>query len=196
MVSRYTKLTEFIGICQPKSIIEIGTWNGNRAIVLASEALKHQNHVHYTGFDLFETGDEETNKLEYNPKENHSLNSVAKRLNQFSTENHCFTFELIKGNTRETLKKTRIADFAFIDGGHSIETIQNEYNALKECPIVDLDDYYEPNADGVGHDTSKFGCNKVVKDLKYKLFDHRDQVKGKYGYVTMAIIENGGKTNA
>ena len=51
---------------------------------------------------------------------------------------------LVRGNTRETLKPIS-ADFVYIDGGHSIETIQGDYDALKSSPVIVFDDFYIPD---------------------------------------------------
>ena len=56
-----------------------------------------------------------------------------------------FTFKLHKGDTKETLKKCKSAskvDFAFIDGGHSYETVKSDYENLKKVPILVFDDFF------------------------------------------------------
>ena len=50
-------------------------------------------------------------------------------------------------------------DFAFIDGGHSVETIKNDYEWVSENidkgGMIIIDDYYDPEVKG-------FGCNFLV----------------------------------
>jgi hypothetical protein len=49
--------------------------------------------------------------------------------------------------------------FAFVDGGHSVETIASDIANLEGSRIIVLDDYYVS-----GVDTSLFGCNRVIAD--------------------------------
>lgn len=182
MVNRYKQIIEQITIYKPKTIIEIGTWNGKRATLMAQEALKHQKQVHYTGFDLFEEATKETDAEEYNVKKNFTLEIVTAVLDRVVKQNEGFSFELVRGNTRETLKGPRIADFVFIDGGHSIQTIQSDYEALKNSLVILFDDYYEG-----GPNTTLFGCNKIVQDLDHSLLPVKDPVKGG-GYVGIAMV--------
>ena len=52
--NRYKQLADLIRAYKPKTILETGTWNGGRAIEMALASFKHQDSVHYIGFDLFE----------------------------------------------------------------------------------------------------------------------------------------------
>ena len=74
--------------------------------------------------------------------------------------------QLFKGNTRDTLKlvgpKLPKMDLIFIDGGHSLETIESDWEGVKGCidpgTIVLFDDYYENRED--------YGCKTLVSVLK------------------------------
>ena len=186
---RYNQLLPLIAYHKPKTIVEVGTWNGLRAIMMATEALKH-GEVHYIGFDLFEDATPDSDERELNVKAHSTLADVESRLREFQERNPGFTYRLIKGDTRTTLITAKSvdkatdasqADLAFIDGGHSIETIRNDYEALKNSKIVVLDDYY------TGRDTEKHGCNSLIKDLDALVLPHEDPVKGG-GKVQMAVI--------
>lgn len=175
-MSRYNQLLPIIGKTKPKTIVEVGTWNGLRAIMMATEALKHQKNVHYDGFDLFESATDKTDSDELNVKPHMPVADVRKRLNDFAAVNPGFTFKLHKGNTRRTLLRAKLngIDLAFIDGGHSIETIRSDYEALKSAKAIVFDDFYKE-----GPDTDKFGCNNLVKDLPEALvLPQFDPVKG------------------
>ena len=58
---------------------------------------------------------------------------------------------LLKGDTKKTLPKfirqKKKVDFIFIDGGHSVNTIKSDWNAIKKIiskrSLVIFDDYYE-----------------------------------------------------
>ena len=202
---RYDQLIPVIHHHKPKTIVEVGTWNGLRAIMMAVEALKHQENVHYIGFDLFEDATEETDKKELNVKPHNSMADVAARLDEFKAQNAGFSFNLIKGDTRETLDfetplaanlpddrwDVRNVDLAFIDGGHSIETIRSDYEALKHSKVLVMDDFYS------GRDSAEHGCNEIVKDLNHVLLPQKDPVKGG-GKVQMVLLPKGawpGKAN-
>jgi len=163
---RYAHLIKMIAQAKPSTIVEIGTWDGNRAMEMATEALKHSDTVRYLGFDLFEDATDETDSEELNVKPHHNVMDVSRRLETFKSENKGFDFNLVKGNTRETLNPTSV-DFAFIDGGHSVETIRSDFERLKGSKVVVLDDYYEPDKDGKCPDTSKYGCNEVLKSVDH-----------------------------
>ena len=76
--------------------------------------------------------------------------------------------KLIKGNTLMTLpnfpKKNKI-DFIFIDGGHSVKTIRNDWNQSKKLmhknTVVVFDDFYSGDKNLI----KKFGCNKIIESL-------------------------------
>lgn len=183
---RYNQLIPIIEKNKPKTIVEVGTWNGERAIMMATEALKHQDMVNYTGFDLFEQATDETDARELNVKKHHTWKEVHARLTEFKNQNDGFEFDLWPGDTRQTLKEVRWAitpDFVFIDGGHSIETIQNDYDALKHAKVVVIDDFYSD-----GPDVMKFGCNILVDKVKdHVVLPQGDPVKGG-GTVRMVIF--------
>ena len=56
----------------------------------------------------------------------------------------------------------RYIDFVFIDGGHSVETIESDWNYIKHLmgkqTVVVFDDYYENRDD--------FGCKKLIDNLQ------------------------------
>lgn len=172
---RYKDLIEEIKAAEPKLIMEIGTWNG----ITALEMLKNAPEAKYIGFDLFEEATKETDEQEYNVKAHFSINEVADAMWEKQRD-----FILVKGNTRETLpafcdnyleyavmrgvtnlEEFKKPDFVFIDGGHSVETIQSDWDFVRqfaaEGATVIFDDYYTPEIDGMG-------CNSVVA----KLDDH------------------------
>ena len=55
-------------------------------------------------------------------------------------------------------------DIAFINGGHSIETVESDYEFCKDIPIIILDDYYTENADGEIPEKEFQGVNKLFQD--------------------------------
>ena len=158
-MNRYYKLLDIVRELQPEHIVEIGTWNGKRA----TEFMAVTN-CYYTGFDLFEDATKETDQAELNVKPHHEMVEVAKRIEQTGLGK----FALHRGDTKETLSKWiegpdfEPFDFAFIDGGHSVETIDSDYKLIREAispgGVIILDDHYTPENPG-------FGCNHIEGEL-------------------------------
>lgn len=173
-VRRYTRLVQLVAFNKPKRIIEIGTHSGRNAEVICREALKHFETVHYTGYDLFDEASDETNARELNGKGAGSEADARQRLDGIKSEHPGFSYELVKGDTRITLHGTeQRADFVFIDGGHSVETIHGDYEAVKHSRLIVFDDYYTS-----GIDTAKFGCNAVLANVPHELMPEEDNSKG------------------
>lgn len=169
-MKRYKQLTQIVRFAQPKTIIEIGAHRGERAEMLCREALKYRDAVHYTGYDLFECATPESNVIELNGKGPATEANLRERLSAIPG----VTFELVKGNTRQTLHGTEIfADLAFIDGGHSVETIRGDFEAVKGSNVIVFDDYYTGGAD-----ISKFGCNSIVAGQPHELLPREDHAGG------------------
>jgi hypothetical protein len=177
---RYSQINPLIADIKPQTIVEIGTWNGYRALEMAKEALKHQDSVTYYGFDLFESATDTTDAEEKNVKPHYTKELVSSFLDNFKRDHPGFDYVLTAGNTRETLKPMSV-DFAFIDGGHSIETIRGDYEALKDSKFVLFDDYYEG-----GIDIEKYGCNKIVEELNHTVLPIGDPVSG--GGLTKFVV--------
>ena len=137
------------------TVVETGTWNGGRAIEMALAAFDAVDTVHYRGFDLFEEATDETVKLELNIKPHNYTEAGGKRLADFAVKmkeaGKTFTYRLYAGNTNETMANARFddVDFAYIDGGHSYDTVKNDYGYLEEVPVVVFDDFYS-------HDDKEF----------------------------------------
>lgn len=141
----------------------------------------------YYGFDLFEDGSKELDKLEFNAKPRQTLEAVSNRL---MGKIH---FELFKGNSKETLPLflsefgQNSVDFAYIDGGHSVETIQSDWDHVKEIikpdGMVIFDDYY------IDRDTSEVGCNQIVEKLSHDILPIADPVIGG-GKVQLVLVRN------
>jgi len=167
--ARYKDIEKFIEHYGSTKLLEVGTWNGKRALRLITAALQNSDSVHYVGLDVFEDGNEELDQEEGNVKQRTYLHNVKSLLNTFSKdallEEKKVSFELIKGNSRETLPDimSRYSpDFAYIDGGHSIETIRSDYENLKDVPVIVFDDYYRPDGEDNMFDITKYGCNQIV----------------------------------
>tara|TARA_R110002020_G_scaffold406588_1_gene616727 strand:- start:120 stop:704 length:585 start_codon:yes stop_codon:yes gene_type:complete len=157
---RYDCITEEINKCKPSTILEIGTHMALTARIMIEAAMVHKDDVFYYGFDMFDFMTEEMAVEEHHGKRLPTLNKAAKRLAPFP-------HKLIMGNTQKTLPKfkpDRPIDFVFIDGGHSVETIQSDWENVERLmhdnTVVIFDDYYD--------DTEKVGCKTIVDSLDKK----------------------------
>jgi len=188
---RYKYLFEIIRKNKCRKIMEIGTWNGEHALQMIEEAKKNfpSQKIQYYGFDLFELLDdkmasEEFTKMPLPP----SLEAVKQKLKKTGAEIY-----LYKGNTRETLPKVvnelPKMDFVFIDGGHSIETVQNDWNYAQEVmyekTIVIFDDY---------QNTDDIGCKRVVEGIDKTKFEVtilpiQDEFKKEWGILTINFVQ-------
>tara|TARA_R110002051_G_C8507199_1_gene465766 strand:+ start:17 stop:601 length:585 start_codon:yes stop_codon:yes gene_type:complete len=164
---RYVTLLNEVAKRRPSTILEIGTHCGNSAIRMVDEARKYNDDIFYYGFDIFDWGDQDFMKAEFNGKRSAALGKTKRRLDKANIDH-----KLIIGDTKNTLKKfspDRYIDFVFIDGGHSVETIESDWNYIKHLmgkqTVVVFDDYYENRDD--------FGCKKLIdnlqKEKKYKI---------------------------
>jgi len=173
---RYAYLIQQAIAAQPKAILEVGTWNGERAYQLLQASPKSK----YYGFDLFEDATAETDAEEKNVKPHFTMGQVYQTLLGYDVQ-------LFKGNTRETLKTfNEPVDFVWLDGGHSVETIESDWENVKRCltpdALVFFDDYYTGPID-----TSKYGCNRIVEKLKHHVVPIVDYVNGG-GFVQMVRV--------
>ena len=197
--SRHKHLADVIREYKPKSIIEVGTWNGGRAIEMALAAFENQDEILYRGFDLFEDGTMETDAEEFNVKAHNTKAAVIKRLQEFRAKmmekKKVFTFELGKGNSRDILKdRTDLdADFALIGGGNSIKTTESDYQNLKHIPVVMVDNFFREDDDKNIPDKKYHGTNTLTdrlkghKTIRRWIIPSQDRVRGG-GFTHMALI--------
>jgi hypothetical protein len=180
-LKRYTQLTRALSDMSCENLVEVGTWNGRRAQELSTAALRGNAAVTYHGFDLFDalTDEELEEELSKRPP---SQAEVDARLRRFQRRvsimsslrpwgRRRFQFTLHQGYTRETLPAFRAANptfraqFIFIDGGHSIETIRSDWENCSELVDVRgaifMDDFY-----GNTQLAERFGCNKLIASLR------------------------------
>lgn len=173
---RYTQLIDACFKAQPQAILEVGTWNGDRAL----QMLQVAPGALYYGFDLFEDATAQTDAEEMNVKPHNALESVRARLQGYRAQ-------LFKGNTRSTLADFRESvDFVWMDGGHSLETIASDWANVRRVALpgasIYLDDYYTGPID-----IDQYGCNRLVADLKHEVLPAKDQVRGG-GFVQMVRV--------
>ena len=179
-MERYGQLIDLIREHKPETIIEVGTHKGERARLMCLEACKYAP-VHYIGYDVFDTMDEEFHKEAFNAKGVATEEEARKRLDSVKQVQPLFTYEFIVGDTRDTLSTPRAADFVFIDGGHQADVINHDFKMLSQSGVIVFDDYYTD-----GPDIEKIGCNKVIADIPHTLLPVTDRVAGG-GFVQMVV---------
>jgi hypothetical protein len=164
--SRYSQLQTLIALVKPETIVEIGTNRGDTAVAMCAEALKHRAKVHYTGYDVFSTKDEDFHRLVFNGKGAVPRQFVHDRLECVRSQFPSFTFELIEGETASTLHDQPVcADFVFIDGDHRLEIINRDYAAVAKSRVVVFDDFYDASSRQGRELCGRFGCNQLVANL-------------------------------
>lgn len=204
MAHRYTQLLNVIDAVKPESMVEVGTWNGDRATAMIMRALQHRDFVTYDGYDLFSGASVASDARESNVKRHVPLAEVVAKLEGLhrliATQHPAkdFVHSLQPGDTRITLHPYPVArvDLAYIDGGHSLETIWGDFWALAAAPVLVLDDYYTNDESGRGIDILKFGCNDLVRYLinagaarSVEILPVKDPVRGG-GWVQFVRVEN------
>jgi hypothetical protein len=187
-VARYRYLFDAIKHAKCRRIMEIGTWNGDHAKQMIEVSKKYYgDKVEYYGFDLFELLKNEMYDVEY-VKIPPSEEKVKNKLMQTGVK-----IRLFKGNTRETLPRVinilPKMDLIFIDGGHSIDTIKNDWKyarqLMHEKTVVLFDDYW--NRDDAG-------CKQIIENInrkKYavKILRIEDKFQKEWGMLKIKMVK-------
>lgn len=152
---------------QDVTFLEVGTYNGKRAGDLCRYWREQtEGRFTYIGFDLFEDLTPEMSKAELSKS---TLPPSKAEVEGTLRKAGANVITLIKGNTRETIpvfvetmNGSVIPDLIFVDGGHSLETIDSDWAALSQIvgpnTYVVFDDYYENKDD--------YGCKQLITRLK------------------------------
>lgn len=141
---RFTELSKAIAETKAKILIEVGVYRCERSRVMINEALKYNKDISFYGFDLFQYMTNELSSKEVSRSQFpfSSKNAFTVLVNEFPTVN----LNIIPGDSKITLADQNIPfDVAFIDGGHSLETTQSDWDnisrMMKPGSIVLIDDY-------------------------------------------------------
>jgi hypothetical protein len=183
---RYKYLIDWVSNNYCDNILEIGVWRGDTSEALLKSSLNPK--VKYHGVDLFEESNEMIIRMESSLKAN-TTDIVKKRL-----ENISKNVVLYKGYSKEIfpfLEKSDLKfDLIFIDGGHSYETVKEDFfqysRLLSSKGAIFLDDYTEePSLLGVKHFVDK---HLLIDDLYVvKILDGRiDKYRG-YEYKMVLV---------
>lgn len=132
-----------------RNIMEVGVFDGVSAVAMIKQAAKlvPEEEICFYGFDLFEEMTPELRTKEFSFQTNVVPKQVDVQKYLWSkTKAHIF---LYKGNTRKTMKQVYKElpkmDFIYIDGGHSIDTTQSDWQysskLMHKDTVVYFDDY-------------------------------------------------------
>jgi hypothetical protein len=168
---RYEYLFDAIRENNYKRITEIGTWNGERALEMIETAKKYHKaeEIEYYGFDLFDIMTEEIFKEEVS-KRPPSQEYIKGMLEKTGAKIY-----LYKGFTKDTMPQVVSSlpemDLIFIDGGHHIDTIRNDWyysqQVMNDNTIVIFDDYWSGEW-GKRKDT---GCQSLIVEIDRSKFN-------------------------
>jgi predicted O-methyltransferase YrrM len=185
------------------SILEIGVFNGNFAERLLKTACKSSPDykINYLGIDLFKEGLTEAKHAAEVSLYPNTLAEVESRLSKVKNTE----VKLIQGDS--TLVLPQIAkhlkfDLIHIDGGHSFETVQRDWENVMELidssTVIFFDDYTNHR----GITKGGFGVNKVVDRIdsskfQVKVSKNRDYFWKAYGLLCLkvAMVTNKSKNN-
>ena len=171
---RYRNLFRLVRARRSRTLLEVGTYDGEHARQLIETAALHwpAADVQYFGFDLFEDLTDEVLKKEFS-KRPPAQRVVASKLTANGAKVH-----LSRGYSRDTLpallfQTDRPAhfDFVLIDGGHAQETIQADWEVVRSLmgpqSVVVFDDYYDNTESAVAN----LGCRRLIDGLDRRQFD-------------------------
>lgn len=165
MARRYDQLIDIVRDIRPRTIVEVGVHKGLRAALMCREALKYNERVSYTGFDVFDTVDMAFHTEALNGKGAPSEQQARQRLKALEP---ALAWKLVKGDTRQTLHHERHfqADLVFIDGDHRLDVIRGDYAPFHGARCVVFDDYYvRQENQPMPVDLDKYGCNHLIRNL-------------------------------
>ena len=164
-IDRKSHMIRDVKRIQPKKILEIGVHTGDFALrLLDSISTANNEGVHYVGVDLFS----EMQDLDNYSKEvslwAESENFVYEKIKQKFPSVHVQLYTGYSSKILFSLKEK--FDIIFIDGGHSFETVKNDWEVssqslLKKGGVIYFDDYCNSKQSL----KSGFGIKKVVDNI-------------------------------
>lgn len=151
---------------KPNVICEIGTHDAKTAVQFIDYCIEYNSKLKYIGYDIFDDvkNNADFHKKEINGKGAGKLSTAKNNLNHRQRKYKRFTYKLIKGFTHDTLSESKY-DFVYIDGGHSYETVKNDYNKLSQSTVIVFDDY---QTDGVKKFFDELIKNKKITKVTWE----------------------------
>jgi glycosyltransferase involved in cell wall biosynthesis len=186
--NHYKPIFRYLKSHECKNIMEIGTYNGENAVqMIKAAALKvKETDIHYYGLDLFENITQAKITTELSHPKTPDMESVKKYIESSVKAK----VTLFSGDTNTTLesviKELPFMDMIFIDGGHSLETIDNDWKyaarLMKSDGIVFFDDYL-PEMPFIGCKTLIDGIQKSMVSYDVEVLPEYDDYPKPYGHM-------------
>gem|GEM_PF-368967 len=145
----YNPLFEYLGTHECRNIMEIGTHCGRNAIAMIRASQAPEEEITYYGFDMFEPLSPEVAAIEFSGMYS-TPPSVQEVQSLIESETKAKAI-LYKGDSKmslpEIVPSLPVMDIIYADGGHSIPTVQSDWNNVKKLMGIDtvvfFDDYFD-----------------------------------------------------
>lgn len=168
---RYESVVQAVSECRAQRILEIGMYRGRRSLhmIEAAKRCYEATDIEYYGFDLFETSAPEVlaSELSKTPLAMAQLQTMLDATGAKVRLFKGFSQETLPRFVEECLSKGMTLDLAFIDGGHQVDTIAQDWRnvsqLLRPGSVVMFDDYFS-NTEA---ELECFGCQRVVDALDH-----------------------------
>lgn len=158
--------------------VEIGAHRGRSIGTIGNLIKDKADKIHIIGYDIFNGNtDASFHAAEDNGKGAGNIIKCRRNLDKLCKRNTHVTYQLVEGYTIDTLTPTK-ATWAYIDGGHSYETVKWDHQQLKDCDVIVFDD------------ADLQGVSKYLWEIKdqWELFDLESKYESPARQV--AIINN------
>lgn len=167
---RYQHLLKEINKNKVRVIMEIGVYNGVRAIEMieAAKLCHPADQIEYYGFDLFRTLSDQEMASEFSkqPQTTERIYEMLRPLGAQINLYEGFTHDTLPPFVEEMKAANKTIDFCFIDGGHAHETIVCDWEhtamLMHDKSVVVFDDYYLNQA---AEELKGIGCQDVIDNL-------------------------------
>lgn len=174
-MNREEHLLDLIDLHKPSSLTEIGIAQGYGAVRMIKRAAQYQSRITYYGFDLFAEGlTDEIRQREFQVGQKtmalaEAQAKFAALAGELWTDGVELSVRLYPGPTSQTLldssaAQALAADLVYLDGGHSVDTIRLDYQALLNggAKVICLDDFIHHRDPAF---LARYGCNAIVQEL-------------------------------
>jgi hypothetical protein len=175
----------------------VGVYNGRTAVkMIETASISHPpDLIRYHGFDLFEqlTDQDLESELSKRPP---TKETVSQRLQHTGARiqlHQGFTADTIPQFTASGAFDSSLKTLIFLDGGHSVKTIAEDWKNLQPCftpnTVVIMDDYYpepDPAIEGMG-------CQKLVNamnehELKVEVLSPMESFQKDWGTLSIRMV--------
>ncbi|MDP3061720.1 MAG: glycosyltransferase, partial [Chloroflexota bacterium] len=160
----YKPMWDYLKTHRCRNIMEIGACTGENALLMIKTAASQapEREICYYGFDLFEDYTPQLQAKEFFPS---CAPPPLADVEQYLAARTTAQIHLYRGRTEVTLPQEvgRLPpmDFIYIDGGHSIETIRNDWahasKLVGPSTVVFFDDYFD--------EMPFIGCRFLLQEL-------------------------------